>query len=181
MATAKPTKRKKLGRAKKGKARNPAGVQGKVRGKVSGKLPVVGEPDYEVAKAGLISAFQGSNALGILTCFLNGELPAIFNPYIDEKTGKMRTNLTADEYRDFTMLRLRNFKWGVDIYQKTIPKQLGYGGSPAQKLELTLSFLVKRAETSKKSPEVKQLVEDKNVEGVIEYKVKDEDDEGEDE
>ncbi len=174
MVTAKPTKRKRLGRAKKGEARNPAGVQGKVRGKVSGKLPVSGEPDYEVAKAGLISVFQDSNALGILKSFLNGQLPELFNPF-----GK-KTELSASEYKEFTMLRLRCFKWAVDIYQKTIPKQLGYGGSPSQRVELTLSFLVKRAETSKKSPEVKQLIEEKTEEGIVEYRVKDEEDDKED-
>ncbi len=116
-----------------------------------------GMPDYRRTKTGLIEAFNKSNAPGIITGMLNGNLPSFLRP-------ENRTMLTVEEDVYFRKLILKNFMWAADYIAKIVPRELGRHGQVVG--EMSLAELTRRATVSPKSPEVVDMVAERRADEV---------------
>ena len=159
--TASPIKKKFKGAAKKGEKRNPTG--GKGPGKKGISLPGPEGQEFKISKTGIMEAFLGSNAIGILRVILDGKLPSTWNPFPSQKS------LTEEQHMFLVKLRIRNYRWAFDLIAKILPKEIGVFGSVDHK-HSTLKDRVERATKEPKSPEVMQLIEHRTIEGVTEYR-----------
>lgn len=119
-----------------GEVRNPYGRAGK---------PVA---NARKAKDGLLQLFISSEAPGHIHDMLNMKLPAILKP-------ENRDMITPEEDSKLRMLILTNFKWAVEQFIKTLPKEIGMFGKVSH--EYTLAGMVRGAVTQPKSDRVIEM------------------------
>lgn len=134
--TRKIREKKFRGPVQKGEVRNPYGRSGK---------PIA---NARKAKDGLLQLFISSEAPGHIHDMLNMKLPAILKP-------ENRDMITKEEDRELRFLILKNFKWAVEQFIKTLPKEIGMFGKVSH--EYTLAGMVRGAVTEPKSDRVIEM------------------------
>lgn len=137
-----------MGPVSKGEIRNPYGRAGK---------PVA---NARKAKDGLLQLFISSEAPGHIHDMLNMKLPAILKP-------ENRNMITPEEDAKLRGLILTNFKWAVEQFIKTLPKEIGMFGKVSH--EHTLAGMVKGAVTQPKSDKIVEMTK-KGEEDILLHK-----------
>lgn len=120
-------------------------------------------PDHRIIKHGLLQLFQKSRGPAVLLGMLNFKLPPGCLELFKDR------ELTRKEELYLFNLALNNFKWAIGVCVKLFPKEIGVFGKMSH--EHTLTGMVKRATTFKKSPKVLELVKRKTEEGITEYRM----------
>jgi hypothetical protein len=100
-------------------------------------------------------------------------MPACWNPF------PHLTLLSEEQHLLLSNRMQKNFWKAIEFIARVIPKDVMVSGSVEHHGEVTLRDRVERAHREDKSPEVRRMIEHKTLEGVTEYRVEEEDEEGE--